>query len=176
MTRALFVAHKNQSEATSKGNAKSPVNSDAHVFTCTNNALKCIYTNADGLNNKMAELSILIKETSPDLVLVTEAFNKTSSIEPRKNEFMLQDYDIIWNGEVTGKKRRGICVYAKDKLNIIPVECENPSEEEIWIKFKTPHHTWTVGCIYRSPNTSDETPCYYHQSQHNQKQQTSSLS
>jgi len=49
-----------------------------------------------------------------------------------------------------------VCVYAKDNLNAIPIQCSNPSEEEIWVTFKTPNHTWSVGCFYRSPNTSDD--------------------
>ena len=33
---------------------------------------KCIYSNIDGISNKTAELSILLKEEKPDFVFITE--------------------------------------------------------------------------------------------------------
>ena len=62
---------RRQPKNTRKETTKAHVNTDAHASTCTTNALKCIYTNADGLSNKMAELEIIINEKNPDLVLVT---------------------------------------------------------------------------------------------------------
>lgn len=59
------------------------------------NNLKCLYTNADSLINKMEELQNYIKIYKPKLIAITEVKTKNNRVSLFKAEFQLEDYTLF---------------------------------------------------------------------------------
>ena len=112
-------------------------NNSAHVNntapTPVLSTFTCIYTNADSLHNKMAELIIRIDQTQADVVIITECFPKNYSTKPQKSEYSLPDFDLHWNWD-DRQRNRGICIYTKRDLQAQLIEPESSSKEELWLK------------------------------------------
>ena len=113
-----------------------------------------LYTNADGLFNKLGELKLNIDEKNPDIIAITEVMPKNKDT-PTTNELSIPGYDIFINKN----PKRGVLIYAKSQLNA--VECQdlnnNNFEENTWISFTNKDKKSTlVGCLYKSPSTTKE--------------------
>ena len=99
---------------------KSGVNNTLPV----QNELEIWYTNADSLPNKMNELQCLIAaaETSPDILVITEAKPKNSRYELNPQEMYINGYDIFTNNWDRG---RGILVFARSSLQVCEINQED---------------------------------------------------
>ena len=61
------------------------------------NKLKCYYTNADCLLNKIDELEVVISIENPDITIVTEIFPKNmkcTNID--NNEYTIRGFPVLW--------------------------------------------------------------------------------
>ena len=66
----------------------------AKTYQCSN--IKCMYTNADTLTNKMPELKTLVKDTQPSVIAITEVIPKNYRFPVQKAEIKIsEDYDIF---------------------------------------------------------------------------------
>ena len=54
-----------------------------------------IFTNADTLTNKMAELLALVKEHNPDIIGVNEVLSKSFKHQIFPEEFAIENYEMI---------------------------------------------------------------------------------
>ncbi|XP_072032859.1 uncharacterized protein [Amphiura filiformis] len=117
------------------------------------NGLACLYTNADSLLNKRSELMAVISSAKPDIVAVTEIYPKVE-VKIDKAELEIDGYDCFISG-LTG---RGVCIYLSKSLNAKLVEDLTISdfEENVWCEVRLQgEDRLLIGCVYRSPNSTD---------------------
>jgi hypothetical protein len=122
-------------------------NNNGNSKTVTNT---CIYTNADSLINKKAELETLVQNIRPAIILITEALPKNTTINI--SELQIDEYQLSLNN----KPSRGVIIYTHVSLNAQSCDILNDDDftESVW-------STWTtqqkeriiIGCIYRSPSS-----------------------
>ena len=120
------------------------------------NFCTCLYTNADSLLNKRDELLTLIQEIKPNVISITEVRSKGKRADEVNNlEYSIDGYDMFLND----KPKRGVAIYTEKKLNahqFDELNCHN-FEENVFCTFKGVNgEKVLIGCLYRSPNSSDE--------------------
>ena len=79
------------------------------------NKLKCYYTNADCLQNKIEELEVVISIVDPDIIIVTEIFPKNlkcTNID--NNEYKIRGFSCFM-GPVADACR-GVAIFIKDGI------------------------------------------------------------
>lgn len=112
--------------------------------------LKCLYTNANSLSNKRSELQGRINQHDPDIIGITEVWEKT--------EYVLQGYHKAFRKDrAEGRVGGGVMLLVKENLNVI--ECkelwDHEFEEAVWCLIKTSRHEQLlVGVCYRSPSST----------------------
>ncbi|XP_006820153.1 uncharacterized protein LOC102801174 [Saccoglossus kowalevskii] len=131
---------------------------NVNIVESTVNKLKIYYTNADSLLNKLDELCVVIGESDPDIVIITEMFPKNfNADEIDMSEYTLPGYDC-WCGTIK-KHSRGVGIYAKHGLPITPCSeiNEHCFKEHVWCKVQLNNGSnLLLGAIYRSPNSDDD--------------------
>ncbi len=86
--------------------------------------LKCWYTNATSLNNKLDELSILVSQSAPDIIFITEThFNKDSVTDLEGYKCFRKDREDMEKG--------GVCIYVQKHGK---VSCETADKIEMGLK------------------------------------------
>jgi len=119
--------------------------------------IKIMYTNANGLSNKINELKIRVDESKPEIIMVCE----TKYSSEIGNEGLLLNYDIVRKDRENGMGG-GICIFIRNDLRYVEREDLNKFDagrvEHLWCKISSQegHKMLTVGIIYRPPSTSDE--------------------
>jgi len=114
------------------------------------NNLKCLYTNADSLINKMEELQNYIKIYKPKLIAITEVKTKNNRVSLFKAEFQLEDY-TLFDTNIEEKKGRGILIFIHSTLKARNINFHTIYNESCWIEIDLQNHdNLLVGCIYRS--------------------------
>ncbi|ELT99270.1 hypothetical protein CAPTEDRAFT_213856 [Capitella teleta] len=116
-------------------------------------ALSVLYTNADSLLNKMVELECRVANKNPTVIAITEAFPKHSTSTILHQEFLIKNYNLIWNGD-SPNKHRGICIYIQESIQYSVVEDAQYHifKESIWLKLRSDsREKLLLGVIYRSP-------------------------
>ena len=133
------LSHYSKSNCDALCNTQSDVNtlsntqlnnnslSNTHSNDDTLKSLKCIYTNADSLRNKMAELKTVVYKEKPHIIAVTE-------IKP-KNFREIQLADFTLNGSPVGRPTcmlytplmlltsgRGIIIFVHESLSANAVD------------------------------------------------------
>ena len=112
----------------------------------SSNSLRCMYTNADSLHNKLDEFKQDVKNYDPDLIAINEVKPKNSRFALCKEELSLEGYGMYTNNwEDT--QSRGIMIYVRDSLESCEVEISSDYQEKIWINIKTQaKNDILVGC------------------------------
>ena len=75
-----------------------------------------MYTNADTLTTKMAELEHEISESNPDVVMITEVKPKRCLHSVTTSCLVIKGYCDPYNN--LNNDGRGICIYIKNGLNL----------------------------------------------------------
>ena len=116
----------------------------------------CLYTNADSLLNKKDELLTLIHEIKPNIISITEVKSKGKRAdEVNDHEYNIDGYDMFLNDQ----PKRGVAIYTDKKLNAQQYDEFNYHnfEENVFCTFKGVNgENVLIGCLYRSPNSTDE--------------------
>ena len=115
-----------------------------------------LYTNADCLLNKRAELANLINcyTPKPDIIGTVEAKPKNYRELPELSEYSLTGYDTH-HMNMDKTDGRGIILYAASWLQASPYTPDCCALESVWAAIKLlERETLTVGCMYRSPSSS----------------------
>ena len=119
--------------------------------------LKCFYTNADQLKNKMTELQVRIGDVMPHIIGITEVKPKSSTYQCKTAECSLDDigeYEMFSNID---KEGRGMILYIQKLLPVTEVKMSTNFCENIFVKIRLNNHdSLLVGLIYRSPSCQDE--------------------
>jgi len=108
--------------------------------------------------NKKDELSILINQKDPDLLIFNEILPKRYRKKKKLSEkdFAIEGYDFFIRSTVEG---RGVVLYFKKNLYVQTVECLNvfKFDEAIWLRVTLKGtDSLLVGNIYRSPSSPHE--------------------
>jgi hypothetical protein len=118
--------------------------------------LTCYYTNSDSLLNKRAELCTVISLNAPDIICISEVLPKRTLTKVQESELQITGYDLCTNLTVA---KRGVIIYTAHHLKAAPVEklSKYTFHENCWVEINLRgKDKLLVGCIYRSPNTSDK--------------------
>ena len=117
-------------------------------------SIKVFYSNVDTLSNKMKILETAVEIHNPDIIVLAETKPKNTRYKLQTSEIQVDGYTLHENIEESG---RGVCIYAKAKLNPSEIKVNTyGSEESVWVEIGGNN---VVGCIYRSPNSSEENNC-----------------
>ena len=120
-------------------------------------ALKCMYTNADSLPNKLNELRSRIKSMNdkPALIAITEIYPKNCRFQPTIAELKIPGYQIHTN-EDSKECKRGIAIYISTEIEAVEIKIASDFKEQLWLKINVnKNDKLLVGCMYRSPNSED---------------------
>ena len=131
---------------------------DFNVFSCDKDKsfLKAVMTNCDSLMNKRDELSILISQYEPKIILLTEILPKNVKNPIDRSELVLPNYELYVSSLVNG---RGVATYIHESISSIVVENLTTElfQESVWCCCKLDNNDkLLIGNIYRSPNSSPE--------------------
>ena len=124
------------------------------------NQLKIMYTNSDGLRNKMQELKVLINSTDrPDVIAITECKPKNLAYPVLASEFNLEGYTVYCQG-LESKNKRGLWLLLYVNTNIVASVVDTPDtfQESIFVMIKDSNqkNKLLIGNIYRNPKSSPE--------------------
>ena len=117
--------------------------------------LSCMYTNSDSLINKFDELKDRIKEENPDIIGITEVLPKNSRYIVEKSELNMEEYDIFPES-FPRNSNRGVLLYVRKNLKATELKLKSEFREQVAVKVKYNNTSLTVGCLYRSPNSTNE--------------------
>ena len=81
------------------------------------NVLRCMYTNADCLTNKLDEFKSRLTVLKPDVVAITEVFLKHFLNTISQESLQITGYDLYCSDSSSG---RGVCLYCKSSLKAAP--------------------------------------------------------
>lgn len=117
-------------------------------------SLKCMYTNADCLTNKLPSLIESIEFNKPDMIVVTELKPKNSILPLSESTFNIDCFNFFSNIEENG---RGIGVYTHNSLKVNEVKIISDYKEFISLKIKLYGNEYlNVVSVYRSPSSTYE--------------------
>ena len=115
--------------------------------------LKCYYTNADCLLNKIEELEVVISIENPDIIIVTEVFPKNlRSTNIDNNEYKFHGFSCFM-GPVTDAC--GVAIFIKDGIKADYCYDLNKTifKESVWCEITVDgKEKLLIGGMYKSPN------------------------
>lgn len=120
--------------------------------------LTVFLTNADSLPNKMTELRSRIQNMGkrPDILAITEVVPKSRTYDVVSSDYFIEGYNTFTSG-INEDKKRGILILVNNDLDASPLNIDSNFSEMLWIKLKLNHSdVLSLGCVYRSPNSTQE--------------------
>lgn len=120
--------------------------------------LKCLYTNADQLKNKLSELELRMKDETPSIIGVTEVSPKARRADIRQEEYSLESLRNfkIFSKNLNKAGARGLLMYINEDLESKEVKLKSSFEEYLAIEIKL-NKSDRLLCtlLYRSDSGSD---------------------
>ena len=115
-------------------------------------AYKCVCLNARSIINKRNELNIMVEDTDPHIIGITESW-ATPDISDA--ELGMTGY-VMFRKDRLGRRGGGVILYIKESVQAyeIKLEKEAECEEAVWCNIVTGNSTLIVGLLYRSPSIS----------------------
>ena len=151
---------KTHSKTATRGPVKNNQSSHVKSFKLVNK-IKCIYTNADQLRNKLSEFQIRIRDQKHTIVGVTEVKAKNSKTKPLPSEYKMEwssDYNIF-HANLESNEGRGLIMYIHNSLQASEIKMETSFDENLFVKIEINQtEKALVGLVYRSPsnNTTEQ--------------------
>ena len=120
-----------------------------------------LYTNTDQFINKRDDLSMLICNDEPDLILLTETIPKAQTLPISPALLHIPGYTLYSNftpstPNLGSSGKRGVCVYVADYLRVSEVSIEPMALEHVLVKVPLRGDCLVIGCIYRSPSCDQD--------------------
>jgi hypothetical protein len=111
--------------------------------------------------DKLNELKTVIEEQHPLIIGITEVFPKNqSNMVDMDKLLMIENYELYRRVEGTTERRdRGTYLYIHNTLESTTCDSlmDHDFQESVWCNIKLEKNCkMLVGCVYRSPTTSDE--------------------
>lgn len=135
----------------------APVNS-VHNTNSLNN-LRCCYTNADQLKNKLDELEIRMREFLPDIIGITEVKPKNSQNPPVLAEYNLNSAGnfSMFNMNIGNNTGRGLLMYVNRDLDANEVKMDTVFSECLFVDVNiNKTEKLLIGLVYRSESGTDQ--------------------
>lgn len=102
---------------------------------------------------KKEELYSLIEMENPDIIALSEILPKNSTLPIVEEYYNIDNYDRVISNI---NKGRGVVIYIKNSFHSQEITFETLYEESVWCSVKLNNNdTLLVGCVYRSPNSSE---------------------
>ena len=132
-------------------NSLSPEIDPPRASQCKDKLI-CLYTNADSLTNKIHELESKVSLQNPSIICITETMPKGNKTNITPHELTHLGYSSFHN-----LNSRGVSVYVKSDINATQVNLEPDFNESIWLVITgAKNHKTLIGCVYRSPSSTQE--------------------
>ena len=117
-------------------------------------AFTYLYSNADCLMNKRAELDALIEIHRPSVIGIVEVKPKNYRYNIQECEIALPGYEVFHNLD---KEGRGMCLHIRQDLKPSLVSLDSSFEECIFASCQlASDETLVLGLVYRSPSSSED--------------------
>ena len=125
----------------------------SRVTEITSEKVKCFYTNADQLRNKIDELKLQIVLEHPDFIFVTEVLPKVNSdVNCSSVLYQIDGYNTFPSQD----GNRGVIIYARSDFNVSPnVYLNDIYSDASWCDWIVDNKKVLLGAIYRSPSSND---------------------
>ena len=89
----------------------------SNVTEITSEKVKCFYTDADQLRNKIDQLKLQIVLESPEIIFVTEVLPKVDNdVNCSSVLYQIDGYNTVPSSD----GNRGVIIYARSDLNVSP--------------------------------------------------------
>lgn len=152
-----------KSGKTPKRPVKKPTNSDKSVHSVNSSVfidkLKCYYTNADQLRNKLQELEVRIRDQQPHVIWITEVKpkNQTHQLNPAEFTLMTGSEYQMFTRNIEDKSGRGMILYIHKSLQATEVKMDTEFQENLFVKVKlNGKDELLIGIIYRSESGTEQ--------------------
>ena len=116
--------------------------------------IKCYYTNACSLRNKMNELAHIVDENSIDVIGITETWARQ---EHNDAEFDIEGFQLYRKDNKSGYG--GVMMYVNNKMRATLCEelTSDEFEDSVWCRIDAgDNHGLLIGTVYRSPNSTED--------------------
>jgi hypothetical protein len=153
------VGEENRQNAARQGRLSARKNRNVNNVNAFKvyDGLRCSYTNADQLRNKLNELEVRLRDYKPHIVGITEVKPKNSILQVNPAEFSLSEvgeYNMFCKN-VDCSVGRGILLYIDKCLPAVEVSMETEFEENVFVSVSISSTvTLLIGLIYRSDSGS----------------------
>ena len=110
--------------------------------------------NARSIVNKKNELNIMVQDTVPHVIGITESWANTDITDA---ELGLTEY-VMFTRDRIGRRGGGVILYVKEYIQAdeIKLESEADYDEAVWCKIVSGNSKLISGLVYRSPNINKE--------------------
>ena len=105
---------------------------------------------------KRPELLHIIADYDPDIVCLTEITPRNSRYQLEISELQIAGYDSFTNVN-DASCHRGVIIYTRTTLHAVPSKSIRDFSESVWCEIPLiAQDRLLLGCIYRSPNSTEE--------------------
>jgi len=143
-----------KSDSKGTGNEGTRKSTKDNLENCSETGYKCVCLNARSIVNKRNELNIMVEDTDPHIIGITESWANKDILDA---ELGLNGYAMFRKDRI-GRRGGGVILYIKEEIQAyeLKLDKEADCEEAVWCNIVTGKSTLTVGLVYRSPNISKE--------------------
>ena len=126
-----------------------------------NVGLKCLYSNADQLLNKMEYLKARIASDEPDIMLFNEVIPKAQKNSIAETQVDINGYQVFKNFNYDDENLgasgiRGVAIYVKENITCEEIKLQSPFRDHVWIEISLKNNDKLLcGCVYRSPSNDN---------------------
>ena len=112
-----------------------------------------MFLNARSIVNKKNELNIMVEDTDPHIIGITESWANTDITDA---ELGLTGY-IMFRRDRIGRRGGGVILYVKESIQAYQIKLEREADydEAVWCKTVSGNSKLTIGLVYRSPNINE---------------------
>ena len=112
----------------------------------TDSKLRCMYTNATSIINKLDLIETFLVTNNVDLMFITETWLQDYHLAD------IPDYTLYRTDRTT--QGGGVCIYVKATIqsHLLPNATTPTCSEQVWCVLRFGTETTLCGCIYRPPS------------------------
>ena len=134
------------------------ISTDKPKTKCSKNmseaSYRCMCLNTRSIVNKKNELNIMVEDTDPHIIGITESWANTDLIDA---ELGLTGY-VMFKRDRIGRRGGGIILYVKESIQAYEIKLEREADygEAVWCIIVSGNSKLTIELVYRSPNINEE--------------------
>ena len=119
--------------------------------------MRCLYSNADQLLNKIEDLKMMIAKESPDIMMFTEVIPKAQKNPILESQMTVPGFvpyvSFKFSDENLGASgKRGVAIYVRDNIPSEEIKLKTAYEDQLWVQINLKgRDSLLCGCVYRSP-------------------------